>query len=143
MTMSDQNVGDRLPLQRPLQGFEMLSIFRAGINDSHFAMTDDVDAGANIGERPGIVRDYAANERGNLLYDAVFELDFANVGNSHIILVSCSDPGLPERSALLRSKGDGKGLRHATCGPQLGAELQRHGRAHIRLVCIDDVDSSG
>ena len=143
MAVGDQNVRHGLAFQRLLQGFEMFSIFRAGINDRNFTLPDDVDPCTDIGERAGIVRNHAADQWRHLLHDAIFKLDVANVGNCHDCLVSCSDSGRPERSALLRCKGNGKGLRHAAGRPELGTQFECHGRAHVRLVCIDDIDSSG
>src|SRR5690349_14597770 len=66
MGVGDENVRDRLAIQRPFQRLEMLGQEGARIDDGDLAATDNVDAGALEGEGTRIARQHPRDERSEL-----------------------------------------------------------------------------
>ena len=63
MGMGDEDRRDRLALQPVEQGLDMGGQVGAGVDDRHLAFADHIGAGAGEGERPGIGRDDAPDQR--------------------------------------------------------------------------------
>ena len=73
MRMGDEDMGDGLAVERLQQRVDMILLLRAGIDHRDLAVADDVGAGALEGERAGIARDDAADQRRQPLGPPVFE----------------------------------------------------------------------
>ncbi len=77
MRVGDEDVGDGLAVERLQQRVDMVLLLRAGIDHRDLAVADDVGAGALEGERAGIARDDAADQRRQPLGPPVFEGEVA------------------------------------------------------------------
>ncbi len=107
------------------------SITRAGIDHGDLALADDVNAGAEIGEGSGILRDDATNTRARLGDAAVFELKVADEGNGHV--------SSPVSICELGRERCGESAGQQARRPELLSERKRNWRPHIRLVGIDNI----
>ena len=146
MGVCDQHMGDGFAFQRCFQGLEMIILQRTRIDHGHFALADNVNAGAGVGECAGIVRHHTADHGGDLIHLAVFELNLFDEGYAHgFRLIRLGPSGLGGLSTLnaaaARSEPLAESAGHAPGGFQLVAKLQRHWRAHVCLVCIHDVNA--
>jgi len=74
MVVGDEDVADALARHSGQQGLQMVRVVRAGIDDRHHPLADDVGAGAGEGERAGVVGDHPSDQRGDLVRAPVLEL---------------------------------------------------------------------
>ncbi len=81
VVVGDHDVAHRLTLQRGQQGLEMAVEVGTRIDDRYRSLSDDVGAGADIGEGPRIVGDHPADQRRDLVAASVLELDLADEGD--------------------------------------------------------------
>jgi hypothetical protein len=79
--MSDEDVGDALAGGRGQDRVPVLAEIRTGVDDRDIAVADDVGPRAVEGERAGVAGDDAADQRADLLHDAVLELHLTNEGD--------------------------------------------------------------
>jgi hypothetical protein len=70
--VGDGDVADLFPPERRKEGVDLPVPSHAGVDDRNPALPEDIDTGAGGGERPGIVRDPAADQRRDLLQAAGF-----------------------------------------------------------------------
>ena len=69
-----EDVGHPFPHHRRQQSLQMVSHVRPRIDNRHLAAADDVGAGAEEGEGPGIVGHNTPDQRRDLIDPAVVEL---------------------------------------------------------------------
>ncbi len=81
MRVRDQDMRDGLAAQRAEQRRDMRSELRPRVDHGDLAMSDDVGARALEGERAGVARDDAADERRQRRGDAVINVDVAAKGD--------------------------------------------------------------
>ena len=95
MGVGDEDMGDPLVGEARQQCRDMLFELGAGIDHRDLALADDIGAGALEGERARIARDDAADPRRHPLEPAVFEREFAAIGNVDSHEFNTSDPPSP------------------------------------------------
>ena len=81
--VGDEDVRDRLAAHRVEHGVDVVGHVRAGIDDRHLAVADDVGAGAHEGEGTGVLRHHAPDQRRDALRRAVGGIELLDEQDRH------------------------------------------------------------
>src|SRR5260370_40808750 len=136
MRVGDGDVGDGFVTEARDECVDMLGKLGAGVDDRDLALADDIGTGALEGKRPGIARDDAPDARCHPFEPAVFEREFAAIGNvdSHRRSASKKSPwpDLSGQGGSFTSPGAPSGCRGALRMPWRSARSapERRAAAH-------------
>ena len=101
MGVGREDVGDAFACQGHFQCFEVGVDWRAGVDDGDVALAHDVDAGAEEGERAGVLRNHATDERARPVGASIGEVEIADEGNSGHVYLSPSRRSWPRMAPRL------------------------------------------